>query len=175
MGSVSKVIACGGATSGAHRRRQPRHAQRQHMAPLLGRTTPADDWPRLPCTAFETDVALMKTSQSCPGTSLHGTSGGAFRARDVTSRVSGFSRTPTTPDPSLPATTRRRNRTFQAGGCPALPVLKAPVSRRSSGSCGGFDWLKQVAGGHICRVRDTVRDTNPRKSRTGRRIGNKST
>jgi hypothetical protein len=34
-----------------------------------------------------------------------------------------------------PATTRRRNRTFQAGGCPALPVLKTgwatrPVPRR---------------------------------------------
>src|SRR5436305_8987568 len=33
------------------------------------------------------------------------------------------------------ATTRRRNRTFQAGGCPALPVLKTgwatrPVPRR---------------------------------------------
>ena len=34
------------------------------------------------------------------------------------------------------STTRRRNRTFQAGGCPALPVLKTgwatrPVPRRS--------------------------------------------
>jgi hypothetical protein len=38
-------------------------------------------------------------------------------------------------NPVLPATTRRRNRTFQAGGCPALPVLKTgwatrPVPRR---------------------------------------------
>jgi transposase len=36
---------------------------------------------------------------------------------------------------TFPATTRRRNRTFQAGGCPALPVLKTgwatrPVPRR---------------------------------------------
>jgi hypothetical protein len=35
----------------------------------------------------------------------------------------------------IPATTRRRNRTFQAGGCPALPVLKTgwatrPLPRR---------------------------------------------
>jgi hypothetical protein len=59
---------------------------------------------------------------------------------------------------SLGVTTRRRNRTFQAGGCPALPVLKS-IARCATGL--ETAWLFAallVSTGQNCRVRDKVGD-----------------
>src|SRR5262249_45558806 len=58
----------------------------------------------------------------------------------------------------FPATTRRRNRTFQAGGCPALPVLKCVARSTIVLETARLVAIPLVGEGQNCRVRDKVGD-----------------
>jgi hypothetical protein len=83
-----------------------------------------------------------------------------FRLRALTGRAG---RQPT--KSRFRATTRRRNRTFQAGGCPALlksdpSCVEVPISQ-------GFLQILLVSAGQNRRVRDTVGDTLEERSVIG--------
>ncbi len=104
----------------------------------------------IPGSSFRLARARMSSNQDCARRLVKWPAGG--RPRDVhagpsffwTCRPDGnrylaYQTGPHAPSrlriAAFPATTRRRNRTFQAGGCPALPVLKTgwatrPLPRR---------------------------------------------